>query len=72
MRSGLHEIDWKQAGAEFARSDDKQQIDFFKSFVKECKTWGTEYQINMQLASVNKELTKEEIDCLGMITYKGD
>lgn len=43
---------------------------FFKSFVKECKSWGTHYQIEMQLLGISAELTGEEKEILSTITYK--
>lgn len=71
MRLGiLKDIDWDYVGALLARSDDNEQSKFFKSFVKECLTWGTHHQVEMQLAYVNSKLSDDEIDVLGMITYK--
>ncbi len=67
------EIDWKYLGATLARSDDHNQSDFLKSFVKECLTWGTRYQVEQQLACINHKLDKEEKEILSMITYiEGD
>ena len=44
MRLGItKETDWSYVGALLAHDDDHAQIEFFKSFVKECKSWGTEY-----------------------------
>jgi hypothetical protein len=70
MRIGLQEPDWDYIGSVLARTDDIGQIKFFKAFVKECETWGTEYQIGSQLAGVNHNLTDEEKEILGMIGYK--
>lgn len=70
MRLGLRDIDWQQVGAQLAQSSDDEQAEFFKAFVKECNTWGTRYQVEMQLAGVNQKLTTEEKQTLGMIGYE--
>jgi hypothetical protein len=73
MKQGLKiEYDWKLIGAELANLSDVEQIDFFKGFITECKTWGTHYQIEMQLAFINEKLTKEEKDLLGMLSYENN
>ena len=70
MRIGLSEPDWGYIGAVLARGGDDEQAVFFKAFVKECKTWGTEYQVEMQLAYVNGKLTKDERETLSMLSYE--
>ena len=70
MRIGIADIDWKQVGAMLAQEDDDGQVDFFKSFVKECGTWGAKYQIETQLASVNQKLTTEEKQVLSMLGFE--
>ncbi len=70
MRLGIRDIDWKQVGAMLAESDDKNQADFFKSFVKECNSWETKFQIEMQLVGINQLLTEEEKQILAMISFK--
>ena len=70
MRQGLPIPDWNYVGALLADSDEEQQIKFFKSFVKECKSWGTSFQVGMQLAGICRKLTKEEIEVLSQITYE--
>lgn len=70
MRLGItKEIDWEYLGALMARSDAYEQSSFLKSFIKECQSWGTSYQVQMQLTYINKELTDEEKEILSMITY---
>lgn len=69
MKLGLRDIDWAQVGAQLAQSDDTEQAEFFKAFIKECKSWGTSHQVELQLASINDLLTSEERDILSMITY---
>ena len=59
MKLGLRDIDWEQVGAQLANESDNEQVEFFKSFVKEMNSWGTHYQTQMQLAFVNEKLTKE-------------
>jgi len=70
VKIGLQEIDWKYIGAVLAREDDDAQSDFLKSFTKECLSWGTHYQIEMQLAGVNLKLTPEEREVLAMLSFK--
>ena len=73
MKLGLtKEIDWEFVGASLAREDDHAQVAFFKAFVKECNSWGTFFQVQTQLAFINGELSKEECETLGMISYQGD
>ena len=70
MKMGLVDVDWSYVGARLAQSDSNEQVAFLKAFVKECKTWGTEYQVQVQFAHVNGELTDNEIETLSMLTYK--
>ena len=73
MRKGIFtEIDWKYIGAVLANSDEKEQTDFFKTFIGECRSWGTAYQVGVQLASVNHNLTDEERETISMIGYRGE
>lgn len=70
MKMGIRkDVDWEYLGALMAQTGDDDQVLFLKSFVKECKTWGTNHQIEMQLASVNSALTEEEKETLSMIGY---
>jgi len=69
MKFGLQEIKWGYVGAKLAREDDNSQVEFFKAFVKECKSWGTDYQVGVQLAFVNDKLTPEEREVLAMLSY---
>jgi hypothetical protein len=71
MRLGMTEnIDWAYIGALLAREGDEEQAAFLKSFVKECNSWGTHYQVEKQLAGVNHKLTHEEREQLSMISYE--
>jgi len=73
MKLGIiNEIDWKYVGALLANEDEEKQINFFKSFVSECKSWGTTYQIGIQLAEICQKLTNEEKEILSQITYLGE
>jgi hypothetical protein len=73
MKQGiLTEIDWAYIGACLANEDDDNQIKFFKAMVKEMQSWGTAYQVELQLAGVNKKLTKEEREALSMLSYDGE
>ena len=69
MKLGIIDVDFEYVGALLAQSDDIEQTKFFKAFVKECNSWGTRYQVEMQLAGVNQALTKEEKETLSMIGY---
>ena len=66
----MTEVDWGYIGALLAQEGDDMQTKFFKAFVKECKSWGTNYQVELQLAGVNQLLTDEEKDALAMLSYK--
>ena len=66
----LKEIDWQYVGALLANEGDNAQVPFFKAFVKECKSWGTNYQVGMQLATICNGLTDDEKEVLSQITYK--
>ena len=71
MKKGLMtEIDWAYIGASLAQEGDDNQAKFLKAFVKECKSWGTNYQVELQLAGVNHLLTDEEKETLSMLSYK--
>jgi len=69
MQRGTHDFGWKHLGALLANSDDQDQTDFLKAFLKECKSWGTHMQIESQLAGVNAKLTSEERQMLAMLSY---
>ena len=70
MKYGLIELDWGYVGSQLAHEDDNTQAKFLKAFVKECGTWGTQFQIEKQLAGVNRQLDDDEKDVLSMLTYK--
>lgn len=72
MRLGLRDIDWAQVGAELAQGDDNNQIEFFKSFVKECLSWGTAHQVEMQLCFINRKLTPKERETLAMLGLENE
>ena len=69
MKFGLKDMDWEYAGALLAQSDDNNQAKFLKAFIKECKSWGTNFQVESQLAHVNLKLTPEERETLSMLSY---
>ena len=60
---------WEHIGAMLANESDEEQAKFFKSFLKECDSWDTSYQTQMQLASINHLLTSEEREALSMLSY---
>lgn len=68
-RKGILSLDWELIAAVLAEENSDEQTKFFKSFVKECKTWGTNLQIEMQLAHVNKGLSSDEKKTLSMISF---
>jgi hypothetical protein len=63
------DVDWEYLGALLAQGGDDEQVLFFKAFVKECNSWGTQHQVDIQLAGVNQLLSKEEKKTLSMIGY---
>ena len=63
---------WEYLGALLANRSDEEQVEFIRSFLKECKSWGTHYEIEMQLAFINGKLTNDEKELLGMLSYMGD
>lgn len=68
MKFGIRkDVDWEYLGAVLAKTDDVEQVSFFKAFVKECKSWETSYQVGMQLASINLKLTEDERETLSML-----
>ena len=71
MRYGIRtETDWSLVGAELAKEDDHAQIKFFKAFLKEAQTYGTHFQTEMQLISINKGLTNDEKELAATIAFK--
>ena len=69
MKFGLKDMDWEYAGALLANGDANDQAKFLQAFIKECNSWGTRHQVEMQLANVNGKLTPEERETLGMLSY---
>lgn len=69
MKLGLQDVKWEYVGAKLAVADESEQAAFFKAFVKECLSWGTSYQVGIQLAGVSNELTEKEKEILSQITY---
>lgn len=70
MRFGIrHEIDWEYLGATLAQSGDDEQVQFIRAFLKECRSWGTSFQVEKQLAAVNHQLTSDEREALGMLSF---
>jgi hypothetical protein len=72
MVKGLINDNWGYVAACLANTDDENQIKFFKAFIEECKSWGTHFQIQQQLASINQKLDKEEKELLSMLSYQED
>jgi len=69
MKFGLKDMDWEYAGALLANGDHNDQAQFLKAFIKECNSWGTRFQVENQLACVNRKLTSDERETLGMLSY---
>jgi len=73
MRMGIKkDVDWEYLGAVLAQDGDDNQAAFLKSFLKECKSWGTNHQVELQLACVNRLLTEDEKEALKMLSYTGE
>ena len=66
------QVDWSLIGATLANCNAEEQAQFLKAFVKECNSWGSHYQVESQLASVNLALTVEERETLSMLSYQGE
>ena len=72
MKKGVVSLDWEYLGALLAQSSDDEQAVFVKSFIKECKTWGTNYQVQQQITCINQKLTKDEKEIMSMLGYDED
>jgi hypothetical protein len=70
MRLGITEIDWAQVGKMLANGGDDEQVEFFRGFVKEMKSWDNNRQAEMQLLHVNKQLTADERSMISNLTYE--
>jgi len=70
MRLGIQDTDWGYVGARLAQEGDVEQAEFLKSFIRECLSWGTKHQVELQLAHVNNLLTPNERATLGMLSYE--
>lgn len=71
MKKGIiTSIDWELIGAELANEGDENQAKFFKSLVKEMKSWETHHQLGMQLLSIRDRLTKEEREVMEYLCYE--
>lgn len=70
MKLGLQDVEWGYVGARLANCGDDEQSEFFKAFIKECLSWGTRYQVGIQLAGVNHKLTPEEREVLSQLSYE--
>jgi hypothetical protein len=56
MRKGIVPLDWKLIGAMCADEGSVAQLEFFKSFLNEMRSWGTNFQIEVQLCEIAGEL----------------
>ena len=66
----MQNTDWSYIGAKLAQATDAEQADMFKGFVKELGTFETRYQAEMQLCSVNRLLSQDEIELLKSMTHE--
>lgn len=70
MKQGLI-IDYQTVAALLANESDEEQVAFFKTFLKELKgVCRTNYNAEMQLAGVNRQLTDDEKELIGMLGFK--
>ena len=73
MKKGIiTDIDWAFIGAELACESDDDQAAFFKSFIKEMKSWGTNHRADQQMAFINLQLNNPEKEFLEKATYRGE
>ena len=70
MRKGLiFSESWEHVGAMLADSNADEQAAFFKAFIRECDSWGTHFQVQSQLATINLRLNKHERETISMLGY---
>jgi len=63
-------VDWAFIGAKLAHADADEQAAFLATFLRECRAWGTAYQVEKQLAAVNDALSAEDRRALAMLSYE--
>lgn len=63
-------MDWELVAAYLANEGDDIQIKFFTRMLKEMRSWGTDYEIELQLAAVNSGLSDDDKELLTILSYK--
>jgi hypothetical protein len=63
-------VDWKTTGALLANANDGEQVEFFKTFVNECLSWGSFHAAQTQFAMVNKKFNERDRRLLSMLGYE--
>ena len=67
MRRGIiTDIDWGYIGAVLANEGDIEQAEFLKSLLNEMRTWGTNFQIQVQLAHTASRLSSADRELLSI------
>jgi len=61
MRHGIEQpIDWKLMGAKLADESSCAQEQFFIHFIKEMRSWGTVFQMQLQMCEIVKGIPEED------------
>ena len=63
---------WGHLGALVATRNDTEQAEFFKGFIKELKSFETNWQADMQLTYIAKHLSDDDKSYLSPLTYRGE
>ena len=66
MKKGIVPLDWELIGAMLANGGDDEQVPFFKSFLNEMRSWGTNHQIHFQLASIARQLNSADRELMSI------
>jgi len=66
IRKGMVSFDWTLIGAMCADEGSDSQVEFFKGFLNEMRSWGTNYQIEFQLTEIAKCLTSADRELLSI------
>jgi hypothetical protein len=65
MKNGIiTEINWELVGAQLANADDEDQAKMLNAMAREMLSWGTKYQAEMQVTSIQSKMTDEAKELL--------
>jgi hypothetical protein len=66
MRKGIVPLDWSLIGSMLANEGDNEQAEFLKALLNEMRTWGTNFQIEMQLCHIASKLSSADRELLSI------